>query len=467
MHLRFSTIIAIAALFIISALVAHNSSAIINATIRAGDCLPSEGCLFTIYDTYNSHAASCDIPTKYPNSVCSPNIYGCDANCTVRATCLAGEMSNISFYDFTNSHLATAKYFSNKLCCKTSCSTVGLECLVTDAATCAAGYDLAAASLYQENDSHVARFGNYSRKMCCKIGITLYNVEVNPFPIAYNYTEVNCTANPANLPTLQAQIIDPDGAKRDCIFQDWIGNKKRFMCYIFNETSDNPDPTNNLPSNITCYIPSFRMNISNLTRANASSYFYGSTQDTSGTGIADTRVETLGNTSLYRNKLPYNFFTISDGMGVYSIFVIGNSSYGMSATKGTGSEYVSDTKTNEYIEIAQSREVNFVIMGAYEQCDRDCTYKSDSACHHECDGHNSCKFYNNVTMLQCDKQQVGWLVDYNSTIDVICCKGGPQIREKVSVVAVGEDREEKISTERVVFFRGRAVKFIADLFGLE
>ena len=111
--------------------------------------------------------------------------------------------------------------------------------------------------------------------------------------------------------------------------------------------------------------------------------------------------------------------------------------------------------------------IDFVLLTAGTECQQDCSKTSDEipVCHAECDGINGCTFHDKTTKEACANppRVTNAIESYNSTHKLLCCEGGPY-KPKKATIKLPDDATHVVRITRIVFWRGRFVRMIVDMF---
>ncbi len=190
------------------------------------------------------------------------------------------------------------------------------------------------------------------------------------------------------------------------------------------------------------------------------SSFYGFVYNVTLGGIQGATVQISGVSEL--SNATYHFNGTTDINGYYDIEVFGNGTYDIIVTK---SLFGTDTEINRYIGMFDDIEINFTLMDAHEQCEPDCTYQGDSICHTDCNSKLGCSFFDNNTLSLCAGKQSGWTVDYNGSHAVDCCESQPYESKELKIIDTDTTLiSDLVRLVRVVFFKGKPVKMVIDVF---
>ncbi|MBI5389319.1 hypothetical protein HZB01_02980 [Candidatus Woesearchaeota archaeon] len=101
---------------------------------------------------------------------------------------------------------------------------------------------------------------------------------------------------------------------------------------------------------------------------------------------------------------------------------------------------------------------NFCLTSYTGPCEADCSYQSDSVCHATCQGTNGCLMNQSVfDSGVCNNREVGQVVAFNATHDVVCCGGAPYPQTSVKGT-VQTDSENAIKVTRVVYYKGKLAR---------
>ncbi len=193
-----------------------------------------------------------------------------------------------------------------------------------------------------------------------------------------------------------------------------------------------------------------------------STYFYGYVRDAGGAGLAGAKVEAIGAGDASLPSTRFSNLTRADGG--YSVFVDGNRAYDMAASL---EGYKTNTSANLYIAGGDRIRLDFTLRPVVQACEADCTYNNDDTCHAECDLSNGCVFYSEETKNVCDEKQKGWVEELNSTTHVMCCRGAPFSSQAASILYTSGAEAEtfnKVRQIRIVFYQGRPLQMIVDVF---
>lgn len=104
------------------------------------------------------------------------------------------------------------------------------------------------------------------------------------------------------------------------------------------------------------------------------------------------------------------------------------------------------------------------------ECKSDCSKTTDEipVCHADCDGNNGCSFTDENARKVCTDEgsakntSVGNIQSYSGTHKIICCEGSPYPNRKANVSILGTENVVRIT--RIVFWRGKFVKLVVDMF---
>lgn len=124
---------------------------LVSATIRDGECLPYETCLFSMFKQDNTHVGRCGY---YNYSVCyigSRNVSLIEGFCPSEFL--------LGFYTPNNTHVSAVEgYYNYSLCIS------GLDCSFKASSNCSEDPII---SLYKQNNTHVGSGGYYNYSICC------------------------------------------------------------------------------------------------------------------------------------------------------------------------------------------------------------------------------------------------------------------------------------------------------------
>ncbi len=191
--------------------------------------------------------------------------------------------------------------------------------------------------------------------------------------------------------------------------------------------------------------------------------FYGKVDNIDGFNISGALVEFIGTSKIIPGTTIW-YYTYTNSSGNYLIYVLGNATYDILVSK---QDYQSSSKIIQYIKIQDTKQVNFTLISSYEQCTQDCTFQDDEYCHASCDGRVGCQFNSTQTKNICNGKVSGWVVDYNTTHEIICCESSPHEKRYLRVVKIqtGIDIKNIVRIIRLVILRGKPAKMIVDTFG--
>ena len=162
----------------------------LSCSVREGSCLSNETCVLSMYNTVNSHAASCGY---YPYNVCCDEIYA-----GIYSECPTGMSEILSLFQVNNTHAAIPGYYPYKLCA--GYSTYPLDCHLRYG-SCLSN-ETCVLSMYNTVNSHVAECNYYPYKLCCQELPDLYvnasSIEISEETPLWG-TEVNITVTVWNI----------------------------------------------------------------------------------------------------------------------------------------------------------------------------------------------------------------------------------------------------------------------------
>ena len=112
----------------------------------------------------------------------------------------------------------------------------------------------------------------------------------------------------------------------------------------------------------------------------------------------------------------------------------------------------------------------YLSPGISADCRPDCSKTTDEVpmCHADCDGNNGCSFTDENARKVCTDEgsakntSVGNIQSYSGTHKIICCEGSPYPNRKANVSILGTENVVRIT--RIVFWRGKFVKLVVDMF---
>ena len=262
---------------------------------------------------------------------------------------------------------------------------------------------------------------------------------------------VGCSVSKYPIATLHAKIADSVGVERSCSLVSWSGSTASFSCNAGACTDGSQKP-------VTCYIDSSEsckagLDFSQGIVPNCETNIHGYVKDSNNQPVSSATIEAVGNDNTYT--------ATTDATGYYRLPLLGNLNYDLIASQYS---YQPDFRS-QFVPAYGDIALNFSITYVDTPCEMDCTYKADTACHADCDGNIvGCGFFNEASKTACDSQQKGWIVEYNTTHNVICCNGVPFAKTSAKMVEDGST-QNKVRQVRIVMYRGKPVKMIVDVYG--
>jgi len=86
-------------------------------------------------------------------------------------------------------------------------------------------------------------------------------------------------------------------------------------------------------------------------------------------------------------------------------------------------------------------------------------------CHSDCDDRVGCTFVDENTSKVCDDRTKGFVVDFNDTHEVVCCRGAPYKKVVIHVLNVDSSLVENLIREvRVVTINSKPATMMIDVF---
>lgn len=150
---------------------------------------------------------------------------------------------------------------------------------------------------------------------------------------------------------------------------------------------------------------------------------YGTVTNTSGAPIVGAKVRLAGITDVFAITDSNGRYTIPDlAVGEYDVYV-------------THPLYQSASKADVYIHFSVNvldvTTADFQLLPGSLTCNNDCTRKGTTICSAACDGFAACNFYDIRARDICDGQRAGFVKEYDSTRDIVCCDGSPYNKQNI------------------------------------
>ncbi|MFH1182399.1 MAG: carboxypeptidase-like regulatory domain-containing protein [Candidatus Woesearchaeota archaeon] len=145
----------------------------------------------------------------------------------------------------------------------------------------------------------------------------------------------------------------------------------------------------------------------------------GTVTNTGGVVVSGAIVTIVGESA-------FSMTTTTAGDGTYTLPDIPVGTYDIYVT---APGYQPASQVGKYIQFSQNSLdftiANFVLVPGSVTCNNDCTLKGTVLCSAGCHGQGGCLFYDENVKVICDGQPSGFVKEYSSGLDVVCCDGVP------------------------------------------